>query len=327
MSSSQNIRLQRWVVLTGIVLLGGKFAAFLLTGSNAILTDALESIVNVVAGSFALYSLVLAAKPQDEDHPYGHGKIEFISASVEGAMIVIAGALIAGKSIYDFFHPHPLQKLDLGIVLIVISGIVNFIVGFSIARRGKKTHSMTMVAGGKHLQSDAWSTVGIVAGLVLIRFTGWTWIDNATALIFGGIIMYSGYRIVRKSISGIMDEADMELLGQIIEVLNENRHPNWIDIHNMRVIRYGPSLHIDCHVTVPYYLDVRQAHSEIEMIDQLINSRFENRVEFFIHTDGCVETSCSICSVANCPVRKFPKEATIHWTPENVLKNQKHRLV
>jgi len=324
--ASENIPLQRWVVAISIVLLVAKFTAYAITASNAILTDALESIVNVVAGSFALYSLMLAAKPRDRDHPYGHGKIEFISASVEGAMIIIAGVLIIVKAGWNFFERRELARLDLGILLTVAAGVINLITGLAIARRGKRTNSMTMMAGGKHLQSDAWSTAGILVGLLLIRFTGLVWIDSAVAILFGGVIIYSGYRILRKSISGIMDAADMEILSEIIEVLNSHRQPAWIDVHNMRVIRYGNTLHIDCHVTVPYYLDVRRAHMEIETIDELINSKFENRVELFIHTDGCVDASCKICMIEGCPVRKFAQETTIHWSPDNVLRNQKHHL-
>lgn len=325
--SKDNIRLQRWVVIIGVVLLGAKFSAFAVTGSNAILTDALESVVNVVAGIFALYSLVLASRPRDLNHPYGHGKIEFISASVEGALITLAGVAIMVKSVHGFFYPPGLRRLDLGILLVVVSGAVNFIVGLIMERRGKRSHSLTLIAGGKHLKSDAYSTAGLLVGLAVIYFTHWEWMDNAVAILFGGIIVFTGYRILRRSVSGIMDEADMALLQQIIGILNDNRRVRWIDVHNMRVIRYGSTLHIDCHLTVPYYLHVREAHTEVEAIGQLISRHFENQVEFFIHTDGCETSSCSICSVPDCPVRQQVQQRRLEWTADNVLQNQKHYIV
>ena len=143
-----------------------KFVAWLLTNSNAIFTDALESLVNVAAGIFALYSLYLAAKPKDEDHPYGHGKIEFLSATVEGSLIAAAGAAILVKSVYSFIYPEAIQQLDLGILLTGITGLVNFGMGFYALRRGTKTNSATLRAGGKHLLSDAWSTLGYGCGIV-----------------------------------------------------------------------------------------------------------------------------------------------------------------
>ncbi|MCX7743323.1 MAG: cation diffusion facilitator family transporter [Flavobacteriales bacterium] len=326
MRNKQNIRFQ-WLLLgTAILLTSAKFAAFIITHSDAILTDAAESIVNVLAASLGLYSLMLAAKPKDIDHPYGHGKVEFISASVEGGMIIMAGLVIVIKSIYSLFVPHEIHSLDLGIYLIVSSGILNFLVGFIVERKGIKNNSLVLISGGKHLQSDAYSTAGLVVGLMLLYVTSWRWLDSAVAMLFGGIIIVTGYKILRKSISGIMDETDTELIDTIIQTIGKNRSPNLIDVHNMRAIKYGEMLHIDCHITVPYYFTVEQAHKEIEAIDQWINQHFENRVEFFIHTDPCEVNSCAICTIQHCPVRKQPFQKNIPWTLETILKNQKHQL-
>ena len=166
----ENIRLQKIVVTIAVLLLMVKFAAYIITHSNAVLTDALESIVNVVAGSFGLYSLILASKPKDESHPYGHGKIEFISASIEGSMILIAGLIIIGKSTFNLFFPQTIQNIESGILLVSIAGTINFFMGWVMERRGKKSNSLTMIAGGKHLQSDGWSTAGLLVGLTLLYF-------------------------------------------------------------------------------------------------------------------------------------------------------------
>ena len=208
----ENIRLQLFVVLVGVVLLLAKFVAYFLTNSNAILTDALESIINVVAGGFSLYSLVLSARPRDENHPYGHGKIEFIAATLEGSLILVAGAVIIFKSGYNLFEPQTLSRLDVGIMLTAVAGLINFAVGYFTQRRGEQANSLVLIAGGKHLKTDAYSTVGIVVGLVLLYFTGLVWLDSVVAIIFGGIICYTGYKIIRSSVAGIMDEADFELL-------------------------------------------------------------------------------------------------------------------
>lgn len=323
---SESIRLQKFVVLVGLVLMAAKFAAFFLTGSNAILTDALESIINVVAGGFALYSLLLSAKPKDENHPYGHGKIEFISATLEGSLIIIAGLSIIGKSIYNLFHPVTLQKLDIGIALTVAAGLVNYVVGVLTERKGNQTNSMTLVAGGKHLKSDAYSTAGLLVGLVIILLTGLAWIDNIVAMLFGGIICYTGYKILRASVAGIMDEADYELLRRIIKVLNENRRPNWIDIHNLRVIKYGPTLHIDCHLTVPWYLTVKEAHDEVLAIHKLIAEKISDDLELFIHTDPCLSGSCPICTNQTCDVRQHQFVKREDWKFENVISDKQHGM-
>lgn len=297
-----------------------------MTGSVAILTDALESTVNVVAGFISLYSLFVAAKPRDEDHPYGHGKAEFVSAAVEGSLITVAGLIIIYEAINNFIHPHPLQKLDYGILLVSITAVINYITGSYCIKIGKKNNSLALMASGKHLKSDTWSTIGIVAGLILIYFLHWPWLDSAVAVIFAFIIIYTGYTIVRKSLAGIMDEADNELLKKLVAFLQENRRENWIDLHNVRIIKYGSILHLDCHLTVPWYLNVHEAHEEIDILSQKIKSAFGESVELFVHSDGCLDFSCSICSKENCAVRKSPFVKRVEWTIENISSNTKHKL-
>jgi len=321
-----NLRVQKWVVTVAIVLFVIKITAWFLTNSVSILTDALESTVNVIAGLIGWYSLFVAAKPRDVDHPYGHGKAEFISAAVEGTLIVIAGLIIIYEAVLNFLHPHSIQKLDYGIVLVAISAIINFIMGNIAIRRGQKNNSLALIASGKHLKSDTYSTIGIIIGLVLIYLTKINIIDSIVAFIFAGIIIYTGYKIIRSSIAGIMDEADEELLRNMITVLNQNRRENWIDLHNLRVIKYGSVLHIDCHLTVPWYLNVHEAHAEIDALGELIRQQYGSAIEFFVHSDGCLDFSCSICSKKNCWVRQHHFEKKINWTVENILSNKKHRL-
>ncbi|MFD2244853.1 cation diffusion facilitator family transporter [Pontibacter ruber] len=320
------IRLQIFVVLVGVLLLIAKFVAFFVTNSNAILTDALESIINVVAGLFSLYSLVLSSRPKDLNHPYGHGKIEFVAATLEGSLILVAGGAIIFKSFYNLFEPVVLHKLDYGIYLTAAAGIINYVVGYLTERKGNHTKSMVLVAGGKHLKTDAYSTAGILVGLLLIYLTGQVWLDSVVAIIFGALICFTGYRILRASLAGIMDEADYELLQRIVKVLNENRRENWIDIHNLRVIKYGATLHIDCHLTVPWYLTVLEAHDEVEQLALLIREKIDPAIELFIHTDPCVVESCSICSKEGCDVRRQPFQQRIEWDFDKVIADKKHGL-
>lgn len=321
---SENVRLQVVVVLVGILLLLAKFFAYFATNSNAILTDALESIINVVAGFFSLYSLVLSALPRDDNHPYGHGKIEFIAASLEGSLIFIAGSIIIFKSVYNLFSPVELQSLDFGIMLTAIAGVINFAVGFVVDRKGRDANSLVLQAGGKHLKSDAYSTAGILVGLVLIYLTGLVWLDSLVAIIFGGIIIYTGYKILRASVPGIMDAADYDLLKRIVQVLNENRRDNWIDIHNLRVIKYGATLHIDCHMTVPWYLNVKEAHDEVVEVGRLVREKIDPSIELFIHTDPCVVQPCNQCEIGACKRRSGNLREQLEWDFEKVITDKKH---
>lgn len=309
-----------------VVLLVIKVIAYYSTNSVAVLTDALESIVNVSAGFIGLYSLYVASKPRDRDHPYGHGKAEFISAAIEGTMIGTAGALILYKAVQHLVHPVELRKIDFGIILVAATAVVNFITGYFCLRTGKKNNSAALVASGRHLQTDTVSTVGIIAGLALLYFTGYQWIDSAVAILFGLFIIYTGYRITRSSIAGIMDEADVQLLDRLVQVLNKNRREDWIDLHNLRVIKYGSVLHVDCHLTVPWYLNVHQAHDEIDALAGLIRREFGESLELFVHSDGCLPFSCRICSKESCPERKNNFEQRITWTLENISSNKKHEL-
>ena len=178
-TGQQNLHVQKWVAFISVLLLVVKFIAYYSTHSVSILTDALESIVNVAAGFIGLYSLYIAAKPGDRDHPYGHGKAEFISAAIEGTMICSAGAIILYKAIQNLIHPVQLHQLDFGIWLIAGTAVVNFIVGILCFRTGKRNNSLALMASGKHLQSDTYSTLGIIAGLALLYFTGYRWMDSA----------------------------------------------------------------------------------------------------------------------------------------------------
>jgi cation diffusion facilitator family transporter len=318
-----SFRVQQWVAAISLLLFAVKISAWFITHSVAILTDALESIANIIASFIGLYSLYVAAKPRDADHPYGHGKAEYISAAVEGALVTAAGLMIVYEAIRNLFYPHPLKQLDTGMILIGAAALANFLTGAWCIRKGKRNQSLALQASGKHLQSDTWTTAGIIAGLGLVMLTGISWLDSAVALLFAII---TGFNILRSSAAGIMDKADDRLLREMIEKLEQNRRENWVDFHNLRILKYGSILHLDAHLTVPWYLNVHEAHNEVDALATLIRNYYGNSVELFVHTDGCLPFSCKICTRTNCNERKHAFEKRVQWTTENVLSNSKHQL-
>lgn len=322
--ANENFKFQRIIAIVGIILFLVKLYAWYQTNSVAILTDALESTINVIAGLIGLYSLYLSSLPRDQNHPYGHGKVEFISASLEGALISIAGVVIIYEAINKLQNPHTVEQLNLGLILVAFTAVINYILGFYAIKKGKKNNSLALIASGKHLQTDTYSTIGIIIGLIILYFTKIAWIDSVTALIFAGFIIYTGYKILRESISGIMDETDELLLKEVVGFLNEERRPNWIDLHNLRIIKYGSTLHFDCHMTVPWYFNIEEGHKEVDALEDTVINHFGDRIELFVHLDACKEYSCKICTKTECPVRQHPFEEKVEWTIENVSLNKKH---
>lgn len=319
---------KKWIILSfgvSILLLGIKFYAFYLTHSKAILTDALESIVNVLASGFAIYSIYLSSQPKDENHPYGHGKIEFFSAGIEGILILIAGLFIIYQSILAIVDPQPLNLLPYGMALVGLSGLINGWLGTRLVQVGKSSHSLTLEADGKHLLTDAFSSFVLLLGIAIIHFTGYFLLDSIFSILFSIYIIYNGYGLIRKSVGGLMDESNPRSVFTIVGILNRHRKDNWIDVHNMRVQRYGADKHIDLHLTLPYYYDLRQVHDEVHEVEEVLKKDLPGHVEVFVHADPCLPDSCChYCHVKDCPVRKHPLTKTIEWDASNMAKNQKH---
>lgn len=318
------IRIQRYIAILSVVLFLGKLWAWYLTHSVTVLTDALESTVNVIAGFIGLYSIILSAKPRDIDHPYGHGKAEFISSAVEGSLIFIAGLMIIYEAIDQLIHPKPLHKLDVGIYIVAATGLLNFFIGTYAIAQGKKMRSLILESAGKHLRVDAYSTFAIVVGLALIMFTKMQWLDSAVAMLIAIIILVTGYKLVRRSLSGIMDETDMQLLNDVIAYLQTNRRAQWIDLHNLRVMQYGDVMHLDAHMTLPWFYTVKDADAEIHVLEEMIKQHFDNKVEVFVHIDACQPYQCKLCAVADCLHRQSPFIAQHEWNRENVWYDSKH---
>ena len=307
----KSLQFQKLVTLLGVVLFGIKLIAWRITGSNAIFSDTMESIVNIVAAFMGWYSLHLCAKPRDTDHPYGHGKVEFVTSGIEGILIVLAAILILIEAISAIIFGIKLDKLDWGIALFASTAVVNYIMGYISYQKGKKENSF--------------ATISIVFGLLLVHFTGWKWLDPLIAIFFGSYIIVVGYQIVRKALGGIMDEQDEARFAKIVQILQEHRHTEWIDIHNMRIQQFGAYLHIDAHITLPYYYSLKEAHQEMEKVIKLLAQKVDRTIEFNFHMDYCKDFSCELCSI-NCNLRKKPFIKTIIWNEKNMASVSKHKL-
>jgi cation diffusion facilitator family transporter len=304
--SVENYKFQKRIVIVAVTLFCIKIGAWYLTNSVSILTDALESTINVLSAFIGLYSLYLSSQPKDQNHPYGHGKVEFLSAAFEGALITVSGIVIIYEAIKNLREPHALGNLDTGIILISVTALINFGFWYWAVKKGQKNNSLALISSGKHLQSDAYSTAGIIVGLMLISITHAVWLDSIVALVFAFIIISTGYKIIRNSIAGIMDEADEELLKKVVE--------------------YGSTLHLDCHLTIPWYFNIFEAHSEIELLSNLVKEHFGESVELFVHIDPCLDFSCKICSKEKCNVRRSDFVKKIDWSVANISSDSKHRF-
>ncbi|MBC2713311.1 MAG: cation transporter [Desulfosarcina sp.] len=300
-------------LFVSVVLMAAKFYAFHLTRSSAVLSDALESIINVVAAAFAVVSIWMAAQPPDLDHPYGHGKIEYFSAGFEGALIIFAAIGIFKTGISHLLMPKPLANLQAGLAILVAASVVNLLLGIGLLRVGKKVQSLTLIADGKHVLTDVYTSVGVVVGLFLVQYTGWFWLDGAIACLVGVNILLTGTRLVSQSFSALMDASDPQLLDEISRLLEKHRKEVWIDIHQLRAWRSGNFVHIDLHLVLPrdYLLDV--AHAEAKELEQLLIGHFEGNAGVLVHMDPCEWPECPVCRQYRCSHRTRESIATLAW--------------
>ena len=327
-AARSNFDFQKIIATVGFVLMAVKFVAYYLTGSMAILTDALESIVNVVAGFVGLYALYLSAQPADKSHPFGHGKIENISAIIEGTMIVVAGALIIYESLLSLLNPGEIRQLDIGLIIVAAAALVNFALGKAAIRKGRKTRSPALVASGKHLCSDTYSSVGIILGLMVVYVAmalGYdaAWLDSSIAIVFGVIIGYTGLKVIRQSIDDSMDRTDVEMMNDIVNILNEYRHDDWIDIYKVRLIKYGHGVFIDMHVIFPKDMCVSETYEEEKQIEDAMRSKYGDAVEVSVTPAPCNEMFCRFCD-RNCFSRDEPFEKLLKWTPDSLMTSKYH---
>jgi len=318
-----NLMVIVFTLFVGIMLMIVKFYAFKITGSSAILSDALESIINVVAGAFAMFSLVVAAKPPDESHPYGHGKIEYFSAGFEGALIILAAIGIFKAGISHILYPHPLEYLQHGMVLLVGASAVNLVLGIMLIHVGNRNRSLILTADGKHLLTDVYTSLGVLVGLFLVYYTGWFWLDGVVAILVGINILITGGRLVRQSYGGLMNKAEPDLLQEITDLLTANRKDIYIDIHQLRAWRSGNIVHIDFHLILPRDFSLECAHRENKVLEKIIKDHFEGRASVMIHLDPCLDQECPVCAQSICTLRHSHQNRVIGWTTASMTADYK----
>ncbi|MDD4185148.1 MAG: cation diffusion facilitator family transporter [Candidatus Methanomethylophilaceae archaeon] len=321
--AEDSYRFSRWILILGITLLAVKISAWYITSSVAIMTDALESIVNVTAGAVGLYALYLSSRPPDKAHPFGHGGAEAISSSIEGLMMCVAGAIMVMEAIRNIISPSSLNDLDIGLVLVIVAAVANYAAGRMAIAKGRKNRSQALVASGYHLCTDTYTSAGIIAGLSIIlaaNHLGYSvpWMDGAVAVIFALIVLYTGIRVVKASMDTIMSKADMEVLQKVVETLSEHRHDDWIDIHDIRVMKNGSTFHIDMHVTFPRDMTIEAQSREIDEVVEAINTKFNNTVDLMLMGDPCTYDFCVMCN-RDCEKRESEFGGYVRWTVENQI--------
>lgn len=277
-----NLTRYAWLsIAAAIATISLKSGAYLVTGSVGLLSDALESIINLVAAVIALWVLKIAAQPPDEGHTYGHGKVEYFSSGIEGAMIILAAVSICYAAVDRLIHPQPLEQIGIGLLISIIATVINFVVARILLRAGKENHSIVLEADGHHLMSDVWTTVGVIFGIGLVYATGWWRLDPIMAILVAINILWSGGKLINRSIQGLLDAAlPKDIHGKIVEILDSYVKENEIDYHALRTRQAGTYKFINVHILVPGKWTVDQGHDLIEEIEGKLRLEIRNSVVF-----------------------------------------------
>jgi cation diffusion facilitator family transporter len=310
------IRIALVSIVAGVSVLGLKYLAFVLSGSVALKSDAIESIVNVVAAVFALGAVIFAGKPADKEHPYGHGKIEHFSAAFEGGLISLAAVFILIEAAKGFIYGVELKDLGKGLLVNLLAGALNGLLGWFLLTQGRKTRSKALEADGHHILSDFWTTDGIAAGLLAVKFTGISWFDPLMAMVVGLLLARTGFRLVRESSQALLDQEDPEILGKVLGSMNRVRPWDIIAVHELRTFRTGRYTHVDVHMVVPEYYPVRQAHDLCEDFGKQALEAGQIEGEMHTHVDPCGRMYCDRCPAECCLIRRAPKTAGTTFTLE-----------
>lgn len=320
-ATTEKIRIAQINIAVSFVVLALKFAGYYVSGSTAIFGDAVETLVNVLTAFTALGVLHFVAMPADENHPYGHGKLEFFSAAFEGGLVFFAGVSILIESIQAFKSNQAVVAIELGMVFIFIASMVNLFMSLALRRVGEKRKSVTLIASAVHLMSDVYTTAGVLVGLLLVKMTGLMWIDSIVSALVALHLLIESYKIVRKSISGLTDEMDQESLSELAIAIQKNVKPGIINIHNLRAIRAGNFHHIDAHLIVPEFWDVSKAHKATHDFEKKVVDDYPYDGEFAFHLDPCGRKYCSACDVSDCPVRQAPFEKRFNFDSAHMIKS------
>ncbi len=263
---------------TAVATIGLKLVAYRLTGSVGLLSDAIESVVNLVGGIMALAMLTIAARPADEDHPYGHSKAEYFSSGVEGSLILLAAVSIAYAAVGRLIAPKALEQVGLGLAVSVLASLANLVVALLLLRVGRKRNSITLEANAQHLLTDVWTSVGVLAGVSAVALTGWQRLDPIVALAVAANIIWTGVGIARRSVAGLMDSAlsaeDQDVLRKELKAYEQEG----VRFHKLQTRQSGAQKFMSVHVLVPGEWSARRSHEVLQRIERSISEALPGTV-------------------------------------------------
>ncbi|MCR0982800.1 cation diffusion facilitator family transporter [Roseomonas populi] len=275
---TRTVRFGLYSIGVGVAVLATKFAAWWITGSVALYSDALESIINVVAACTATLALWVGSRPADQGHPYGHGKAEYLSAVLEGVLIILAALSIMREALGGFLNPQPLDASFLGMAVSAAATAANGVWGAVLVRSGRTARSPALVASGKHLFTDVFTSAGVLLGFALVPLTGWLWLDPALAAVVALNILWSGTGLVRESVGGLMDAApNRETLARLRGILSSSAE-GAIEVHELRVRHVGHTTFLECHLVLPGDMPLRQAHAISDRMEEALRAEIEGAV-------------------------------------------------
>ncbi|MBI5596372.1 MAG: cation transporter [Elusimicrobia bacterium] len=308
----------------GTVILALKMLAWKMTDSMALASDALESVVNVVAAVFGLGAIIFAGQPADRNHPYGHGKMEYFAAAFEGGLISLAAVLIVWEALQALFAGARPHDLGFGLAVNLGAGALNGLLGWYLLRRGRALGSKALEADGHHVLSDFVTTAGIMAGLLVVMATRVAWLDPAIAVAVGLWLGRTGFRLVRESAAALLDEEDTEMTGRLTSAIDALVKKGVaahgvITVHGLRAIRAGRTTHVDVHMVVPEYAPVAQAHDAAERFEAALFGTAGLEGEVHAHLDPCRKAYCARCSDEGCPIRTSPFKGYSTLTIEDAI--------
>lgn len=258
-------------IAAALCTIGLKVSAYLITGSVGLLSDALESGVNLLAAIFAVIALTVASQPPDEAHAYGHDKAEYLSSGAEGALILIAAVTIIYSAVERLINPQPLEQLGIGLVISLAAALLNLVVARILLRAGRQYRSITLEADAHHLMTDVWTSVGVLIGVLAVALTGWQPLDSIIALLVGLQIIWTGVRLLRRSALGLMDTSlPEEELAVVAEILDRHKKDGQIEYHALRSRQSGSRRFVSVHIQVPGRWSVQQGHTLMEEVEREI---------------------------------------------------------
>lgn len=293
-SPAERRRAANWSLGIACVVFAFKFAGFILTGSTAVMSDALESVVNIAAAALLIYGIRVSDKPPDSDHPFGHGKVDFLVSSFEGGAIIVAAALIIFKAVDSWITGSGPHNLGSGLVIVAVASVLNAGLGVYLLRVGRRTGSFPLVADGKHVLSDVWTSTGVLVGLYLVYLTDMLWIDSLVAILVALLILRTGWKLFHQAILGIMDTAEPAVVKQIEDILNHPQDPRICSYHKLRHRLSGGCHFVDFHIQVPRTMDVETAHLIATGVEIQIAQILEH-AGVLAHIEPCTTPDCKKC--------------------------------